>query len=497
MAIGLAVMTIGSALRRSPRLFAAECAGMLAGLVLGAPALSNMAGGAGPWPAGILGALAGVSSTVASLAAMPVVVLLAASAFLGVPLYAVLSGAAIVLFISAGSSIELVPSEAYNLLKHDAIPAIPLFAIVGFVLSESGAGKRLVTVIRKMFGWNPVGEAVEEVLVCTVFTTFTGANGVTLLALGGILAFILVDSGVYSEDFAHGVLTGSAAIGLLFPPSIAVIVYSINAQFIVQGGAGSFGITDMFLGCLIPGILFILVTAGGGILRGLRNTSSRANFHGGSAALAVKHAIPELLLPVIIMALYFTGSANLTEIGALSILYIALMETLVTRELNLGGILSAVSKALPVAGGALVIIVAARGLSFYIIDSGVPDLFAAWITSTIGSRIGFLLFLNLALLAVGCFMDVFSAILVISPLVIPLGQAYGIHPVHLGVIFITNLSIGFLTPPIGMNLFLASYAFGKPVMRIFRSVAPFFLAQLVVLVLVTYVPWFSLALLGN
>jgi len=249
----------------------------------------------------------------------------------------------------------------------------------------------------------------------------------------------------------------------------------------------------MFLGGLIPGALLVFAMGGMGIARSKRTGAPRKAFKAGEAFMASWKALPEVVIPLLILALYLTGLADIAQIGAIVLLYVVIAEGPVRRDLDLRGMASALGKALPVAGGALVIIAAARGLSFYTIEAGLPDLFSGWMASFVSSRLVFLVLLNIALLVVGCFMDIFSAVLVISPLVIPLGAAYGVHPVHLGVIFIMNLSIGFLTPPIGMNLFLASYAFDKPVMRIYKDVLPFFLVQLVVLALVTWIPWFSLA----
>ncbi len=509
MSLGLLIMTASDIVRTVPGrpsspsgegrgstgagALVAALVGLLIGLVLSSGALLNVASAFGAYPEP-MAALADIVATASSVAKAPLVVMLVVLAFMGLPLYAVISGAALLLFSGSYSAIELIPSEAYSLFKNDSMPAIPLFTLAGFVLSESKAGQRLVDVFREGFGWLPGGEAFAAVLVCAFFTTFTGANGVAILALGGILATILKGSGIYSEDFTHGFLTASSSVGLLFPPSMAVILYAVNATFVVQGEA-AFTIMDMFLGGLLPGALFVLAMGAFGVSRGLRFKSERRRFDPKAALKASWKALPEIVIPVIILVMYLSGFANIAEIGAIILVYVAVVEGPVRKDLDARGLASALAKALPVSGGALIIIAAARGLSFYTMQAGLPELFTTWMTSVVSSRFVFLLFLNLALLVVGCFMDIFSAVLVISPLIIPLGAAYGVHPVHLGVIFIANLSIGFLTPPIGMNLFLASYAFGKPVMRIYKDVLPFFVAQLVVLVIITWVPWFSLAFL--
>lgn len=493
MAIGFLLIACVDVARATGSARLSALAGLVVGLFLGTPALVNVLEALGLDP-GFLYAVADAVATLISAIQLPLILVLAVAAFFGLPLYVVLSGIAAILFLGNGSAIELIPSEAYNLLKNTSMPAIPLFTIAGFILSDSGAGKRLVAVFRELFGWLPGGEAFAAVLVCTFFTTFTGANGVTILALGGILAFILKGTGAYTEDYAQGILTASSSIGLLFPPSIAIILYAVNATFMMQGSE-SFTIGDMFLGSVLPGALMVLAMGGAGVVKGLRTKGTTRRFNPKAAGKALLDAAPELVIPVFIALMYFTGFAGLTEIGAVTVAYLLVVEGLLKREVGFSSFKATMTKALPVAGGALIIIAAARGLSFYIMSAGIPELFAAWLSSAISSRWAFLLLLNVGLLLVGCFMDVFSAVLVVSPLIIPLGAAYGIHPVHLGAIFLTNLSIGFLTPPIGMNLFLASYAFGRPVLSIYRSVLPFFLLQLVVLVLVTWVPWFSLALL--
>lgn len=493
LAIGYLLMTIADLARAKGTARLAAIAGLAFGVFLSAGPIANALSAFGVYLEPLYG-VASAAGAFCRAASIPLIALLVALAFRGLPLYAVIAGSAIFLYLGSGSAVELMPSEAYNLFMNDSMPAIPLFTLAGFVLSESGAGRRLVAVFREWFGWMPGGEAFAAVLVCAFFTTFTGANGVAILALGGILATVLTGSGAYDERFAHGFLTASSSVGLLFPPSMAVIIYAVNATFVVRADS-SFTIGDMFLGGLLPGAMLVLAMAAMGVARSLGKGSARRAFDGKAAAAASWKALPEILIPLIIVALYLTGFAGLTEISAIVLLYVVLVEGPIRGDLDARRLAAALGKAVPIAGGALIIIAAARGLSFYTMEAGIPELFAEWITSAVSSRFVFLLLLNLALLVVGCFMDIFSAVLVISPLVIPIGLAYGVHPVHLGVIFIANLSIGFLTPPIGMNLFLASYAFGKPVMRIYKDVLPFFAAQLVVLALITWIPWFSLALL--
>lgn len=493
MTLGLLLMTMADVTNTRTGQRVSAYIGLFAGLLLSSGAILNIFSFFGVYPA-LIDSLSMIISSFAASGGFIVIIILVLLAFVGLPLYIVISGAAIVLYLGSGSAVELIPSEAYSLFMNDSMPAIPLFTLAGFVLSESGAGRRLVDVFRELFGWLPGGEAFAAVLVCAFFTTFTGANGVAILALGGILATVLIGSGSYDESFAHGFLTASSSVGLLFPPSMAVIVYAVNATFVVQGEA-AFTIGDMFLGGIIPGAFLVLAMGAMGVLKSLKTKKTLQPFNARAAASASWKALPEILIPAIILIMYLSGFAGIAEIGAIILLYVIVFEGPIRKDLNLKGMVAALAKALPVAGGALIIIATARGLSFYTMEAGLPELFTGWMTSVVSSKILFLLFLNIALLIVGCFMDIFSAVLVISPLVIPLGAAYGVHPVHLGVIFIMNLSIGFLTPPIGMNLFLASYAFNKPVMKIFKDVVPFFIVQIFVLAIITWVPWFSLVLI--
>lgn len=494
MPLGILAMTVSGFYKSEKKARPVFIAGILFGTILSASAITNLLGSFTA-PPEFFYYISETVYTLISKTSLVIILFLVFTAFAGLPLYALISGIAGILFISTGSSIELIPSEAYMLFKNSSMPAIPLFTVAGFMLSESDAGKRLVNVFRNWFGWIPGGEAFAAVLVCAFFTTFTGANGVTILALGGILAYVLTNTGAYSENYARGLLTASSSLGLMFPPSLAIILYAVNAQFLVQGDASAFTITEMFIGGIIPGILLTLAMGGAGIIKGIRTPGTRQPFELKPSLHSLKAAIPELLVPLIIISLYFTGWANITEIGAIIIIYLGVFEFLIKGKGGGKEMVKAVLKAVPVAGGALIVIASARALSFFIMDTGVPEAFSTWMQATVSSKALFLLLLNLGLLLVGCLMDIFSAVLVISPLVIPLAATYGVHPVHLGVIFIMNLSIGFLTPPIGMNLFLASYAFDRPVMKIYRDVLPFFFIQLAVLAIVTWVPWLSLALL--
>lgn len=438
--------------------------------------------------------LAASSGPLFSLLSGGFILLFVVAVFMGMPMFGMFMGLSAVLFVADGSLIELAVTEAYGLLGSPQIAAVPLFTLTGFMLAGTGAGKRLVDLFRAAFGRMSGGAVVATVTVCAFFSIFTGSSGVAILALGPLLAKVLVQAEGLDEGRARGLLTASGSIGLLFPPSLAVIIYAVTAQF-SYGPERPLDILALFRGGILPGLLFIAVTAGAGIfytIREKRLTAPRpVDPEAPGIFKSLLPALPEVFLPFGIAILFFSGTASLMEIAALSVVYVVVIG-FIRKEFTVGSLGKTVSGAFPVIGGTLLLLASARAFSYYLIDASIPELAAGFITSYIGSRFLFLLFLNLLLLAAGCLMDVFSAILVLAPLVIPIGDAFGVDPIHLGIIFIANLTVGFLTPPIGMNLFLASYAFGKPVGEIWRAAAPWFVLQLAVVLLITYIPGISL-----
>ncbi|GHU21365.1 TRAP transporter subunit DctM [Spirochaetia bacterium] len=411
----------------------------------------------------------------------PVVIIMIIAAFCGMPLFVVFAGLSIVLIQGAGGELDVISNQVYTTLINDSFIPIPLFTLTGFFLSESKAGERLVNLFRSLFSWLPGGMIIATVVICAFFTSFTGASGVTILALGGILYSILHEV-KYSDKFSIGLLTSVGSIGLLFPPSLPIILVGTSAQT---------NILHMFLGGIIPGILLISAIIVFGIIISVKTKIPVTPFSLQKAGRALKDSALEVILPFLLIAGYFSGTLSLTETGAAAALYIFIVEVCVHRDIKFRDLPQVFAKAIPIIGGVLSILALSQALSYYIIDTQVPENLARWMQGAIQSKYVFLLLLNLVLLVVGCLMDIFSAILVVLPLIVPLGLVYGIDPVHLGIIFITNLEVGFLTPPVGMNLFLAAYRFGKPFVAVCRYVFPFLLIQLIVVLLVTYVPWFS------
>jgi len=462
-----------------------------AGLVLGSflaikPIINILSNLTGSFPQMFESLIMGYDRCIALLG-LPLIITLVITAFLGMPIFIVLGGIAFMLFAQGGQALEVVPNESYTLLIDHSIPAIPLFTIAGFLLSESKAGHRLVNLFRSLFSWFPGGLAVVSILVCAFFTTFTGASGVTILALGGLL-FMVLREGNYSKKFSTGLLTASGSIGLLFPPSLPIILYGVIAQISIK---------DMFIGGILPGILMILVMAIVGVLYARHSKVKKETFQARQVLGSIKSAIWEILLPVIILLFYFGGITTLVESSAVAVIYILIVELLIHRDIRIRDLSRIIQKCIPIIGGVLIILALAKALSFFMVDAQVPLKLTEWVQENIHSKYLFLLLLNIGLLITGCFMDIYSAILVVVPLIIPLGDLFQIHPVHLGIIFLANMELGYLTPPVGLNLFLASYRFKSPVQKIYRNILLFFFIQLVSVLLITYLPFFSTVFLKS
>lgn len=415
----------------------------------------------------------------------PSIIVLIISMLFGAPVFIVLGGVAATLFFNSAGDTTVIPNETYTMLTGPVIPTIPLFTLAGFILSESKAGERLVRFFQAVFGWMPGGLAIMATVVCAFFTTFTGASGVTILALGGLLSFVLVKSR-YSKDFTTGLLTASGSIGLLFPPSLPIILYGVVAHISIK---------KMFIGGLIPGTLMVLTVSILGIFSAKKHNVERKKFSLEEAISSLKNSIWEIMLPVIILLTFFGGYTTLVETGAVAVVYTLFTQVFVHKDLSVSKLYGVLLKVIPITGGVLIILAVAKGLSYYIVDAEIPMLLTEWTKEHIHSKFVFLILLNIALLITGCFMDIFSAIIVVVPLIIPLGEAFGIHPVHLGIIFLANLELGYLTPPVGLNLFLAAFRFEEPLLKIYKDVIPFLVALVIAVLLITYIPALTTILL--
>ncbi len=404
-------------------------------------------------------------------------------ALFGAPLFTVIAAIALLSFHSSGIDTAAVIVEMYRLASAPTLLAIPLFTFAGYLLAESGTPKRLVNLSRAMFGWLPGGLAIVVLVTCAFFTAFTGASGVTIVALGGLLFPVLLKEG-YSEKFSLGLITTSGSLGLLFPPSLPIILYGLIAKI---------SIDQLFLAGIIPGLLLISLLSIYSIRRGIILSVPRTPFKWINFFRAVREAIWEIPLPFIIVGGIYGGAFTATEAAAVTAFYVLVVEVFIYRDLKLfSDVPKIMRESMLLVGGILIILGAAMGLTNYLIDEQVPMKILNFMRTFIGSKIVFLILLNILLLIVGCMMDMFSAIIVVVPLIIPIALEFGVDPVHLGVIFLANLEIGYFTPPVGLNLFISSFRFKKSVLRLYVSALPFLLIYLIALMIITYVPQLSL-----
>ena len=401
----------------------------------------------------------------------------------GAPIFIGLGGIAVLFFWYDFTPIAAIPAEAYRIVVSPTLPTIPLFTFAGYLLAESNTSERLVKVFREVFGWIPGGTPVVIVFLCGFFSALTGGSGVTILALGGLLVPLLMKEG-YSKSFSIGLITVSGAIGLLFPPSLPVIIYGVTAGISIK---------SIFLAGLIPGLLLIFLISSWAIIQGKSQKIVRRKFNLNRSLSICWQTKEELILPLLILFGIFGGYSTLVETASITVLYILFIEIIVLKDLKLCDISKIVKECSSLIGGVLIILGVAMGLTSYLIDAQIPIMLLENAVELIQSKFLFLLLLNIFLLFVGCMMDIFSAIIVIVPLVAPLGLHFGVDPVHLAIIIIANLELGFLTPPVGMNLFLAAYRFKEDMPTIYRSTLPFFAVKFIVVMLITYVPFLTLS----
>lgn len=419
----------------------------------------------------------------------PVLIAIGVSLLLGAPIFAVIGGAALFLLVDSGVPPAAVAVNHYSLVVNPSLPAIPMFTLAGYLLAESQAPKRLIVVFHALFGRLHGGAAIVSVLACTFFTCFTGASGVTILALGGLVMPLLLGSG-YRQRPALGLVTAAGLPGVLLMPALPLILYAIVARVSLE---------EMFLGGLAPAALMLAIVAAWGVSREQRHEpeEDRPEFDWRQVRAVLDAAKWELSLPVVAVLALASGLATPVEAAAVTALYAFVITTIIRRDL---GIIRDVPRVVAecglMVGGILLILGVALSFTNYLVDAQIPDSLVAWVTQTIEHRWMFLLALNLLLLAAGCIMDIYTAIVVLVPLIVPLGHAFGISPVHLGIIFLANLELGYLTPPVGMNLFFASYRFDKPIAEVFRAIIPLFVALCVGVLAITYIPWLSTGLPG-
>lgn len=403
----------------------------------------------------------------------------------GAPIFVGLGGLAVLLFWYNGVPIAAVPTEMYRIVVSPTLPTIPLFTLAGYILAQGGASARLIEVFRHWFGWIPGGTPVMVTLLCGFFTTLTGGSGVTILALGGLLLPMLL-SEKYPREFSVGLITVSGSLGLLFPPSLPAIIYGVTAGV---------AINKVFLAGITPGLFIVAMVAAWGVRQGFISKVPRRPFQPKGAIKAFWMAKWEVVIPALILLGIFGGFTTLVEVAAFTVVYVLIVEVVVYKDVKLNDLPKVIVDCATLVGGVLIILGVAMGFTSYLVDAQVPLHALDWVKANIESKYVFLLALNIMLLIVGCLMDIFSAIIVVVPLIKPMGEFFGIDPVHMAVIFIANLELGYLTPPVGMNLFLSAYRFNRSMPEVYKATLPFFIILLIAVLLITYIPAISLFLL--
>jgi tripartite ATP-independent transporter DctM subunit len=408
---------------------------------------------------------------------------------LGAHLFVVIIAATLIGFNHADIDLAVVTIELYRITETPLLLALPLFTFAGYLLSESKASERLVTLIQVFFGWMPSSLAVVTLITCAFFTAFTGASGVTIVALGALLFPALLKEN-YTEKFSLGLVTSSGSLGLLLPPSIPLILYGIIVQQmnVVQ----QFSLTDLFLAGLFPSLLMIVALVFWSVWTTRDRVVEKESFSKKQALDAIRDAAWELPLPVFILLGVFGGFLAISEVAAVTALYVLIVETFIYKEIKPAQLINVMSESMQMVGGILLILAVSLAFTNYLVDAEVPMHFFEWIKSNVESKLSFLILLNIFLLILGAILDIFSALVIVVPLIVPVAIGYGIHPIHLGIIFLANMQIGYFTPPVGMNLFIASYRFNRPVTQLYHATLPFMIVLMLCVIIITYIPWLSL-----
>ncbi len=408
-------------------------------------------------------------------------------ALCGAPLFTVILAATMLCYVIADIGFVVISTEILRLSNTPLLVSLPLFTFAGYMLAGSNTSKRFMELVTSLFGWMPAGLAVVGFVVCAAFTALTGASGVTIVALGAILYPMLVRSG-YSEKFSLGHVTASGSLGLLLVPSVPLILYGIVAQQLNVGE--EFAIQELFIAGLLPAALMIMALSAYAMLSESKAAMSKFDSKRvWKAMLACKWEIP---LPLLVIAGIYSGLFAVSEVAAFTALYVLLVEVFVYKEISIKALPKVIQDSMIMVGSIILILGTALALTNYFVDAQIASQLFSVINEQISNPLIFLILLNVVLLILGAFLDIFSATVIMVPLLLPVAAGYGIHPVHLGIIFIANLQIGYFTPPIGMNLFIASYRFKRSVLDLYAASLPFMGVLLIVLLLVTYVPFFSM-----
>jgi tripartite ATP-independent transporter DctM subunit len=405
-------------------------------------------------------------------------------AILGVPLFIIMSLAALVAFTFSGVEVSAVAQEIYRIAAAPTLMTIPLFTFAGYLMAESNSPKRLLKLAETGLGWLPGGISIVALIVCAFFTAFTGASGVTIIALGGLIYPILMKDG-YTEKYTLGMITASGSLGLLFPPSLPIILYGLVAKV---------DIDKLFKAGLVPGLIIMIILSAWAVYNSPKDAGvQKKKFVMKDFLAALKEAYLEAILPVAVLVGIYGGFVTVTEAAAFTALYIFIIEVFIYKDLDLFKDIPKITiESMSLVGGILLILCCALGFTNYLVDEEIPLKIFALMKEFLHDKYSFLLFLNIFLLIVGCLMDIFSAIVVVVPLIIPIANDFGVDPIHLAIIFLANLEIGYLTPPVGINLFISSFRFNKPITTLYKAAVPFILLLVLALAIITYVPSLSL-----
>jgi len=413
-------------------------------------------------------------------------------ALFGMPLFAVILSLAIVGFYSSGIELSVIAIEIYRLTNTPLLLALPLFTLAGYLLSHGNTSQRLVNLSRAFLGWMPGELIIVSLFACALFTAFTGATGITIVALGALLYPALKENG-YRKKFSLGLVTTSGSLGLLLPPSLPLIIYAVIVQQMDLETPVT--IKELFLAGLLPSLLMISFIIMWSAWTNRNTAKTTSSFNGTEAFSALKAASWEIPLPFIVLGGIYGGIFAISEAAAITALYVLIIQIFVYKEIAIKELPEIAKEAMLVVGGILLILGVSLALTNYLIDAEIPAALFAWVKQHIHSPITFLLFLNIFLLLLGAILDIFSALVIMVPLIVPLAIGYGIDPIHLGVIFLANMQLGYFTPPVGMNLFIASYRFNRPITDIYKATIPFFFVLLAAVLIITYWPALSLMLI--
>jgi tripartite ATP-independent transporter DctM subunit len=417
------------------------------------------------------------------IAVGPLLVLLA---LLGAPLFAVIAASAMLGFMQEGIDLQALAIEFYGIAEMPILLAIPLFTFAGYLLSESGAPRRLVRLTRALLGWMPAGLAIVSLAACAFFTAFTGASGVTIIALGALLFPALQQAG-YPEKFNLGLVTSAGSLGLLFAPSLPLILYGIVAEISIE---------DLFLAGLIPGFVMLLMLSGYSVWKNRAVRVPLADFSWQEVRSAVREAIWEIPLPFVVLGGIYSGYFAISEAAAVTALYVLIVDVFILREIPLRKLPEVMRESMVLVGGILVILGMSLASTNYMIDAGVPQRLLEYVGSLVTGEMSFLFLLLAFLLVLGAILDIFSAIVLVVPLILPVALQFGVNPVHLGIVFLATMQLGYITPPVGLNLFIASYRFDRPIVELYFSTLPFFFILLISVALIAFWPQMSLVLLN-